>query len=346
MKKVLKYIFLVILLAASHGCAYNQEMVKEVTQPSISPVMEEEPISVESFHEEKPDAAYILGPNDVLFVSVYGKPELGSILIPAGNSRLIGSRIDGFGNIYLPLVGSVNIAGLTVDEARLKLQEAYKEFIKKPSVVVEIADYQSKPIYLIGQFRMPGTYFMDRPMTLIQGISLGKGLDTSANYRGARILREGKILPVDIYSLFREGDITQDIWLKAGDTIYVPDVKDQKVFLIGAVKQPGQIPMIEGNLTLLQALSIAGFDEALSYSRYIRIIRSYSQTKGALIVVDLKKIVNGEALDFDLAEGDVVHVAKSPIGNWNVALGEIVPTLQAIGAVLNPFVQIKYLGGR
>jgi len=342
MEKMLKYIYLVILLAALHGCAYHQEMIKEITQPSISPVVEQELVSVEPLPKETPEPSYILGPNDVLFVSVYGKPEMGSILIPAGD-KIIGSRVNSDGNVYLPLIGGVKIAGLTMSETRVKLQEAYREFIKNPSVVVEIAEYKSKPLHLIGQFRVPGTYYMDRPMTLIDGILMGRGLDTSANYRGARILREGKILPVDIYNLFREGDITQDIWLKPGDTIYVPDVKDQKVFIIGAVKRPGQIPLIEGKLTLLQALAAAGFDEALSYSRYIRIIRSFSPTRGALIVLDLKKIVDGETLDFELMEDDVIHVAKSPIGNWNVALSEILPSLQTIGAVLNPFVQIKYL---
>jgi polysaccharide export outer membrane protein len=245
--------------------------------------------------------------------------------------------------VNLPIIGSVHVDGLTVEQAQQALREAFRPYLKDPWVIVEVTEFRSKPIHLIGQFKMPGTYYMDRPFNLIQAISVGNGLDPTANLRGARVLRSGKILPVDILRLLKQGDMSQNVWLKAGDAIYVPDRGDQNVFVIGAVKKPGPIPMINGQLTLPQALSSAGFDETLSYDSGIHIIRSLSPTRGELIVIDLEKMLRGDALAFSLFEGDIIYVSKSAIGNWNVALSEILPSLQAVSAVLNPFVQIKYL---
>jgi len=60
-------------------------------------------------------------------------------------------------------------------------------------------------------------------------------------------------------------------------------------------------------------------------------------------VVDLSRSLRGEALPFNLEEGDIIYVPRSGIGNWNQALSEMLPSLQAISAVLQPFVQIKFL---
>ena len=108
------------------------------------------------------------------------------------------------------------------------------------------------------------------------------------------------------------------------------------------MKTPGPVTMVNGQLSLLQALSISGFGDT-SYDHRIRIIRSLSTTRGELILVDYDKIMQGEAMPFMLAEGDIVFVQRSSIGNWNTALNELLPTLQAVGAVLNPFVQLKFL---
>jgi polysaccharide export outer membrane protein len=75
----------------------------------------------------------------------------------------------------------------------------------------------------------------------------------------------------------------------------------------------------------------------------VRIIRSLSATQGELIVVDFEKILQGDALPFPLRDGDIIYVPKNRFGNWNDALAEIIPSLNTVSAVLQPFVQIKYL---
>ncbi|MDR9502639.1 MAG: polysaccharide biosynthesis/export family protein, partial [Desulfurivibrionaceae bacterium] len=278
----------------------------------------------------------------VLFVNVTGRSELSSPET-ASSDKVSGSRVDGSGFIRLPLVGTIQVAGLTLAQIQTKLEKVFSRYLKESWVVVEISEYRSHPLYLLGQFKGAGTYYMDRPLTLLNGISLGGGMHDTANLRSARLIRNGQTLPVDIYQLLRQGAIQQNIWLQAGDTLYVPDDKNQNVFVFGAVSKPGSVPMPNGRLSLSQALASSGFGEIKGNNEHIRIIRSLSTTRGQLIVADQNQIMRGNSLPFMLNEGDIIYVPHSAVGSWNQALQEILPSLQAVSAILSPFVQIKYL---
>ena len=75
----------------------------------------------------------------------------------------------------------------------------------------------------------------------------------------------------------------------------------------------------------------------------IRIIRTASPTQGELIVVDATRMLSGRGLDFPLEPGDVVFVPRTALGDWNLAIGEILPSLQVIGGVLTPITLIESL---
>jgi polysaccharide export outer membrane protein len=289
-----------------------------------------------------PNLDYQVGVGDVLSVNVYGRPDL-STGITTATTVIKGSRVDGSGNIHLPLAGTVQVAGLTVKAIGEAVEESLRRYVKEPSVVVEVADYRSKPIYLMGQFRTPGVYYLERPMTFLQGITLGNGFDASANLRGVRLLRDKKIAPVDVYSLILNGRIEQNVWLKPGDTIFLPDNRNQNVFVFGAVNKPGIIPMPQGRMNLLEAIATAD-PRSVGYDiQNVRIIRSLTTTTGELLVVDVGSIRRGETLPMQLVEGDVVFVPKNAFGTWNDAIAEILPSLQAVSALLQPFVSIKFL---
>ena len=307
-----------------------------------SPVLEQQQVVVEQGTATAPDRDYRLGPGDVLFINVNGRPELGSPVTDR-SADLSGSRIDGTGAVHLPLVGAVSLAGSTIREAQQRLKMAFAHYLNDPWVVVEVTDYRSQPLYLIGQFRSAGTYYMDRPLTLLQGVALGGGLLDTANLRSARLVRDGQIVPVDIARLLREGDAEQNSWLASGDTLYVPDDKNLNVFVFGAVKKPGPVSMPNGRLTLSQALSSAGLNGSRDNQKKLRIIRSHSTTRGELLVLDLGRVLRGEVLPYLLQEGDIIYVPHSAIGSWNQALGELLPSLQTVSALLQPFVQVQYL---
>jgi polysaccharide export outer membrane protein len=337
----------ILAVALIAGCAripvVPSGTVKEIRDAASSPIVEQKTVAVPALEAGDPPAAdYVIGPNDVLYVNVYGRPELGSPVHPFGG-KIQGSRVDGLGNIHLPLVESAHVAGLTVGQTQERLKEAFRKYVQEPWVVVEVVEHRSRPLYLLGQFKAPGTYYMDRPLNLLEGVALGNGLDTTADLRGARLIRQERTQPVDVYDLLQNGDKSQNVWLKPGDTIYVPDDRAQNVFVFGAVTKPGPVPMLHGKLTLPQAIGAAGLRDIGYDLRHVRIIRSFSPTRGQLLAVDMNRVMAGEALPFPLMAGDIIYVPKSPVGNWNDAISEILPSLQAVSAILQPFVQIEFL---
>ncbi|MCC5830664.1 MAG: polysaccharide biosynthesis/export family protein [Phycisphaeraceae bacterium] len=292
-----------------------------------------------------PPADYVIGHGDVLYINVFGQPEMGSPQ-PQG-TRILGSRVDGEGRIQLPMIQSVEVAGLTAIQVQRRLQQRFADLIADPWVVVEVVEHRSQPVYLLGEFRNPGVIYLDRPTNLLQGIASGGGLGPEAHLRGARLIHDEQIVAVDIYELLREGALDQNLWLRGGDTIYIPDTRDLKVFVLGNVNSPGAVSMVQGQLNLAQAISEAGgYRQTGGALDRVRIIRSLSPTRGELLVVDLKRVLAGEALPFELHAGDVVFVPRTPLGEWNDALAEIVPTLQAISAALQPFVQLLIIADR
>ncbi|WP_020676301.1 polysaccharide biosynthesis/export family protein [Geopsychrobacter electrodiphilus] len=340
------WFFIVFFLLG--GCAsYTDLPAGSVKKVSASAVVERQAVSVttpvESV-EEVPSPQYLVGSGDVLYINISARPELGSPIATTGS--VAGSRIDGNGNIHLPLVGTVPVAGLSVEQIQQSLRQKFSTYLVDPWVVVEVAEYKSHPLYLLGQFKTAGTFYMDRPLTLLQGLALGGGLQDTADMRNARLIRQNKTQPVDILSLVQDGAARQNVWLHPGDSIYVPDDKNLNVFVFGAVKKPGPVTMPNGRLSLGQALSSAGLDEVGTNLNQIRIIRSLSVTRGELLVVDLEKVMRGEALPFALQEGDIVYAPRGRIGNWNQAIAELLPTLQGVSAILQPFVQIRYLEGK
>lgn len=353
MQKILRVYKICLLTVAIpllyNGCAPTYRDVPAGTRLQInsggneSAIIEQQGVSITPLEASSPpDQEYRIGSGDVLYININGKPEF--LATPGNtNSKVQGSRVDGTGRVHLPLVGPVEVAGLTISQTQARIQEALRPYLANPWVVVEIAEYKSRPLYLLGQFRSSGTYYMDRPLTLLQGIALGNGFDTAANLRGARLTRGGKIVPVDVYDLLTRGSTGQNVWLTGGDTLYIPDNKTQQVFIFGAVKKPGPVPMPTSGLNLAQAIASAELREIGYDFRHVRIIRSHSTTRGELLVVDYDRVLRGEALPLQLQEGDIIYVPKSALGNWNDAINEILPSLQAISATLQPFVQIKFL---
>lgn len=343
--QVLSGTLLMLLMA---GCAPTYRDLQDGARlqfggEGTSATVERQEVSVSMPEAEtQPSSNYRIGAGDVLFININGKAEFQNIP-QAGSSKISGSRVDGSGRVAIPLVGYVEVAGLTLPEAQKKVREALLYYLKDPWVVIEVAEYKSLPVYLLGSFKAPGIYYLDRPLSLLQGISLGGGFDPNANLRGARLSREGKVQPVDIFALLTNGDQRQNVWLRTGDTVYLPDKSLQQVFVFGSVKKPGPVQMLNGQLNLAQAIAAVDLRETGYDLGHIRIIRSLSATRGELLVINFDSTMRGQSLPFILQEGDIVYVPRSSMGSWNDAIAEMLPSLQVISSLLQPFVSLKYL---
>ena len=309
---------------------------------------------------EREGDAYRLGAGDSLLVAIYGHPEL-SITPFVGpfagagpqGGRPVGLLVDNDGSVQLPLIGRVVVAGKTAAEVQALLAHELGVYIKEPNVTVQVLFAGNIRYYLLGVFTNPGLKYSDRPLGLLEALSLGGSVDLEkASLRTAHVARRGKKLPVDFRRLVLDGDLGQNIRLRTGDVVVVPDHQSEQAFVFGgfANSQPagGAVPFMHGRLTLLQALARAGFGQTEHYqSRLssVRVIRSEGD-HGELFVIDANAIMDGDAAPFELAPGDIVFVPPTALATWNQALGMLLPTLQTIAGILEPFVQIKYLSSK
>lgn len=355
MRKAYLFLVLAVLLV---GCSSRPAVVaRSLPSPVVNHRHEVlDPKLVAEIVGERDGDAYRVGPGDTLLVAVYGHPELaiapyaGAGSLSADRSRLSGLAIDNDGTIQFPLIGTVQVAGKTSAELRKFLEEELVTYVKDPKVTVQVVFTGSIRYYLLGQFTTPGLKYSDRPLRLLEALSLGGSVELEkASLRSAYVARKGKRLPINFYRLIREGDLTQDIRLRSGDVVLVPDNTHERAYVFGGATgsnpKGGTVSFVNGRLTLLQALAQVGFGTTEHVQGKLSetyVIRSEAD-RGEIFEIDAARLLHGEAADFELAPGDVVYVPPTWVTTWNQVLSQLLPTLQTVSGVLAPFVQIKYL---
>lgn len=278
--------------------------------------------------------SYLVGPGDNLRFNIFGETGMSDIT----------ARVDDAGYVQLPIIELVRVGGKTTRDIQAQLKTAYGAEFNEPWVTVELIEAESAPIYFLGEFREPGVRYMSGATNVLEAIALGGGLEEDAYLPGARLLRGDHTCTVDLQALLRNGAFEQNIWIKPHDVIFAPRKEDMSVYVLGAVGSPQAVPFGAEGRTLLQVLSIAGGPVAgQAFLSEVRIIRATSTTRGELIVLDANRILTGRGLDFPLEPGDVVFVPRSALGDWNVALGQILPSLQVLGGILTPITLIESL---
>ena len=293
-------------------------------------------VSVRTAEQGEPDKQYRVGTGDTLAINVYGEPGMADLRVP----------VDADGYVQLPVLERAHVGGKTTTEIQSELKIAYqKEFIN-PWVVVLVVEFGSRPLYLLGEFNAPGVVYLDRPTNIIQALGHGKGLSERAYLRGARLLRRNDLVAVDINGLLKEGRADQNLWLEADDTIYVPNIEEQKIIVLGAVNLPGAVVYGNDGMGLVEAIARANdIRRGSAKLDEVRIIRSLSPVSGEFITVDAEQIFAGSAPDFPLLPGDIVYVPQNALGDWNDVVNAIKPSFELVVSSLQPFVQLKFLTG-
>lgn len=195
------------------------------------------------------DQGYRLGTNDVVRVTVYGQPDLGTV-----------ARISERGSITLPVVGEVKLSGLTAREAERKLVDVLtqKQVVKSPQVGLFVEEFQSQRVSVVGQVAKPGVYSITRGSTVLDLISEAGGLNEDAG-DVAILTRKGgrgeERVEVDLSGILegRPGAVEPSI--SDGDRIFVPRM--EQFYVYGEVNKPGAY-RYERGMTVMQALAVAG----------------------------------------------------------------------------------------
>jgi len=281
-----------------------------------------------------PTVGYRVGPGDNLRFNIFGETGMSDLT----------ARVDDAGYVQVPMVELVRVGGKTTRAIQAELKEAYAPHFINPWVTVELIEAESAPLYFLGEFREPGVRYMKGATNVLEAVALAGGLGKDAYLPGARLLRDDRICTVDLNALLRNGAFEQNVWMKPRDVLFAPLKEDMSVYALGAVGRPQAIAFGSDGRSLLQVLSMAGGPVAgQAQLSEIRIVRTVSPTQGELIVVDATRMLSGRGLDFPLEPGDVVFVPRTTLGDWNVAIGEILPSLQVIGGVLTPITLIQSL---
>jgi polysaccharide export outer membrane protein len=221
-------LLLVAFLAPSFFCLAQdkapaaQDAAKPVAQETAKPVAPDaaKPVVQDTARPAAPDAAkmatdsYVIGPADVLAVSVFKEPTL-------SNTMLV--RPDGM--ISMPLLGDVQASGKTPLQLADEITAKLKKYVQDPNVTVILNQMNSKKVYLMGEIAHTGPIEMTPGMTLLQAIATGGGLTPFANAKKIYILRleGGKQLKIPVqYKQALKGDLSLNLILNPGDTIVVP----------------------------------------------------------------------------------------------------------------------------
>mgnify|MGYP001816159404 CR=1 FL=1 len=204
-------------------------------------------------------SGYVIGVGDVLQITVWDHPEL---TIPAGSFRdaeTSGQQVGEDGYLYYPYVGMVKAEGMNIAALRDVLTQRLSKYIMNPQLDVRVVAFRSKRVYVVGEVNAPGVLPLnDVPMTIADAISLSGGLTPAADKSGVNISRDGTVFEIDLKALYDHADSSQNLMLQHGDIINILDRSQQKVFVMGEVRAPGAVEIINGDLSLAAALGEVG----------------------------------------------------------------------------------------
>lgn len=203
-----------------------------------------------------PPLAYTIGPGDVLRVNVFAHPELSSGEWKQGG---LGSPVDGSGQVMLPLLGAVPVAGATVVEVGELLEQRLARYLREPHVDVAVLEFGSQRFVVCGAVRAPGVYVLERPTSVLEALARAGGPDEAANLEqiawvhgplrpeNLRLFDASEIDPVGA-SAIASGDL---IYVGRRGWAYTADAARDVLPILQAVVLPLSVALQAATLTKL-----------------------------------------------------------------------------------------------
>jgi polysaccharide biosynthesis/export protein len=262
------------------------------------------------------EATYVLGPEDQLSVHVVDLDDISEKPV----------RIDPNGYIELPLVGRLHAAGLTVEQLRTALARQAAKYINSPQITINVLEYRSQPVSILGEVNNPGLHHLQGPTHLVNVISLAGGLKPDAGQKvtitrrvqqgtlplfGSHLDASGdySVAYVRLGSLLDGSNPSANIEVRANDVISVAHA--EMVYVVGNVKKSGGISINSADsMSITQALSLAEGTAPGAAPRKARILRAVDgkPSNKDEVPVDLSMVLSGKAPDLQLHANDVLFV--------------------------------------
>jgi polysaccharide biosynthesis/export protein len=289
--------------------------------------------------QEQP-ASLLIAPGDLVTVTVWDA-QANSILATPGQrvTEMRDMRVSSSGEIFLPFVGDLRIAGMSAQSARERVEERYSDTIPAVQVQLDVTPGRANTANLVAGVASPGVYPLeDRDVTILTLLAMGGGVSPNLNNPQVRLFRGGDVYATALDRLYDDPGL--DTTLQGGDRVIVE--ADERYFLsLGAAGTEAVHPFPQDLVTAIDALSIiGGVSEARADPKAVLILREYParatradpaegppQTR-IVFTVDLTT-ADGlfSAGNFRIMPGDLVYATESPLP----ATGSI---LQIFGSVL------------
>lgn len=242
---------------------------------------------------------YVIGEGDVLDIAVWGVKELS---FPA--------KVRPDGKITVPGLGDIAASGQTPPALQSSLTIKLKELVKNPIVTVAVTGIFNSKVYIFGGGVKSGVFELLQRSTLLQ-LLCTLGEVKSADLKRAYLLRNGKKLKEDFHSLFIGGDISGDLQLESGDSLFIPLLQDKNIYVLGAVNMPKSIEYRDGMTVMEAILESGGFTKFASQNDTQ--VRRKDAAAEVSIPVRAKDIIQGGDMtqNVKLKPGDYIIVKES-----------------------------------
>lgn len=258
------------------------------------------------------EVEYHLGPGDILKIEVIGEADFSGTM-----------QVNANGFITMKLVGDIPVGGMTLIQVKDKIAEVLgRDYLLNPQIKVEIVEFKSKKIVVLGEVKKPGEYFLNRDWTtLLEIISLVGGITENAGDK-AIIFRKNPEsatpeatdrLEISLQQLLG-GNTAENAKIMPNDMVNFPSRKTEnleryQVYIEGKVKNPGVYEYTPGLTAYALCMKAGGFLPFAAESR-AHVIRTEKGTS-TKIKVNIKKIKEGDAPDFPLVPGDKLIIPES-----------------------------------
>jgi protein involved in polysaccharide export with SLBB domain len=190
---------------------------------------------------------YVLGPGDQLLIRVWGSTS--------GETK---ATIDRSGEIAIPKLGTLNLAGVKASQAQASVKALFNKYHKDIDVSVSFGKLRKITVFVVGQSRFPGSYQLNSQATLTSGLFASGGPNSSGSIRRVQLKRNGTVVfEFDLYAFLGKGEKAADVQLQDGDVIFFPQAAGYMAF-VGKVNSPGVFEIKNDKETVADFLSLAG----------------------------------------------------------------------------------------
>ncbi|MES2273250.1 MAG: polysaccharide biosynthesis/export family protein, partial [Chlamydiota bacterium] len=267
--------------------------------------------------------------DDVLQIVLYHPKRIDIVEAVVKIGELIGYRVAN-GQIVLPDVAPIDVAGLTLEEARLKIQNHYRDQIQDVDIFIAYKERIARKVELAGLVEIPSVP-IDGKIRLFDVLSRAR-VPPEANLFKSYVIRDGKLLAVDLHKLLKEGDMQQNIVVRAGDKVYIAEPSAASLMVMGEVGRERAIHLPNGYMSLRLALAESGGIPYTGDKSYIQVIRGNIACP-KIYTLNWEHVIHLPNESLLLMPGDIVYVAAKPITEWNRFISQLLPSFTGLEVV-------------